>query len=41
MNHVGSKGTVWWQFRLEEGVLETPPENDERWITIEKTGEKI
>lgn len=36
VDHVGSKGTVWRQFRLEEGVLETPPENDERWITIEK-----
>ena len=22
------------------GPLETPPENDEKWITIEKTGEK-
>ncbi len=36
VDHVGSKGTVWRQFRLEEGILETPPENDERWITIEK-----
>ena len=35
VDHVGSKGTVWRQFRLEEGLLETPPENDERWITIE------
>ena len=41
VDHVGSKGTVWRQFRMEEGILETPPENDDRWITIEKTGEKI
>lgn len=36
VDHVGSKGTVWQQFRLEEGPLKTPPENDERWIPIEK-----
>jgi len=40
VDHVGSKGTVWRQFRMEKGILETPPENDDRWITIEKTGEK-
>lgn len=36
VDHVGSKGTVWRQFRLKEGLLETPLENDDRWITIEK-----
>jgi len=36
VDHVGSKGTIWQQFSLKEGILETPPENDERWITIEK-----
>ena len=41
VDHVGSKGTVWRQFRLEEGPLETPPENDDRWIPIEKRGEAL
>ena len=30
MYHARSKGTVGRQFRLEEGILETPPKNDER-----------
>jgi CRISPR-associated protein Cas5t len=37
VDHVGSKETVWRQFRLQDGMLETPSENDNRWITIQNT----
>jgi len=30
MYHEGSKGTALRQFRLEEGILETTPEDDVR-----------
>jgi CRISPR-associated protein Cas5t len=34
VDHVGSKGTIWGQFRLAPGELSEPPESDHRWITI-------
>jgi len=34
VDHVGSKGTIWRQFRLSTMSLETPPVDDSRWITI-------
>jgi CRISPR-associated protein Cas5t len=34
VDHVGSKGTVWGQFRLAPGELAEPPASDPRWITI-------
>ncbi|MBW7864433.1 MAG: type I-MYXAN CRISPR-associated protein Cas5/Cmx5/DevS [Candidatus Hydrogenedentes bacterium] len=34
VDHVGSKGTRWEQFGLRDALLEPPPENDDRWITI-------
>lgn len=34
VDHVGSKGTVWKQFRLQEQRLELPPAEDPRWIRI-------
>jgi len=34
VDHVGSKDTIWSQFSLKPGKLETPPENDPRWICI-------
>jgi len=35
VDHVGSKNTVWKQFSLQHDCLETPEENDPRWITID------
>ncbi len=35
VDHVGSKGTRWGQFRLHEAALQQPREGDPRWITIE------
>jgi len=35
VDHVGSAGTVWRQFRREEGVLKAPGADDPRWIVIE------
>lgn len=45
VDHVGSRGTIWGQFSLKPWKLETPPENDPRWICIisqnnEKVSEK-
>lgn len=34
VDHVGSKGTVWKQFRLQQQRLEVPPTEDARWIPI-------
>jgi len=34
VDHVGSKGTVYKQFRLVEDLLKTPSGDDHRWITI-------
>ncbi len=34
VDHVGSRGTRWGQFNFFEGILETPPVNDPRWIEI-------
>jgi len=34
VDHVGSKGTVWKQFSIEEHRVEIPPKEDLRWITI-------
>jgi CRISPR-associated protein Cas5t len=34
VDHVGSKGTVWEQFRLTPGELSEPLASDPRWITI-------
>jgi CRISPR-associated protein Cas5t len=34
VDHVGSKGTIWEQFRLAPGELTEPPVSDPRWITI-------
>jgi CRISPR-associated protein Cas5t len=34
VDHIGSKGTRWEQFRVREQVLQTPPRDDLRWITI-------
>lgn len=34
VDHVGSKNTVWGQFRLWPGTLTEPPPGDPRWITI-------
>ncbi len=39
VDHVGSKNTVFGQFRLYQQQLELPPENDVRWIVI--VNEKI
>lgn len=34
VDHVGSKETVWRQFKLEENSLDMPIANDKKWITI-------
>lgn len=34
VDHVGSKSTIWEQFRLAPGELSEPPASDPRWITI-------
>jgi len=34
VDHVGSKGTVWQQFKLAYNSLEIPPREDSRWIEI-------
>jgi CRISPR-associated protein Cas5t len=34
VDHVGSKGTRWVQFRLDQGPLQTPGEDDPCWIAI-------
>jgi len=34
VDHVGSKGTVWRQFNLDEAPLIEPEEEDPRWIPI-------
>lgn len=34
VDHVGSKGTIWGQFRLAPEQLSEPPASDPRWITI-------
>ena len=34
VDHVGSKGTIWQQFRMMPGELAEPPASDPRWITI-------
>jgi len=38
VDHVGSKGTKWGQFRLVEMPPSEPPADDQRWITIEPPG---
>lgn len=38
VDHVGSKGTNWEQFRLNEQDLNMPLKDDPRWITIEPRG---
>lgn len=38
VDHVGSMGTSWGQFRLENQDLSTPLEGDPRWITIKPRG---
>lgn len=35
VDHVGSSGTRWEQFGLRDAPLETPPDGDERWVTIQ------
>jgi len=35
VDHVGSKGTRWEQFAIQNGSLAAPPAEDPRWITIE------
>ncbi len=34
VDHVGSRGTRWFQFRYSEGPLKEPSPEDKRWITI-------
>ncbi len=35
VDHVGSEGTIWQQFKIEEDILDMPPSpEDKRWITI-------
>ena len=34
VDHVGSKGTRWGQFRLQRGPLNAPEHDDPRWIRI-------
>ena len=34
VDHVGSKGSHWMQFRLTEAPLADPPPDDDRWIII-------
>jgi len=34
VDHVGSKGTIWQQFRMMPGELAEPPASDPRWTTI-------
>ena len=34
VDHVGSKGTRWGQFRLLESLLSEPPLDDPRWVSI-------
>lgn len=34
VDHVGSKGTRWTQFRIERAPLIEPPQADSRWINI-------
>ena len=34
VDHVGSKGTIWEQFRMVPGELSEPLASDPRWITI-------
>lgn len=38
VDHVGSKGTNWRQFRIVEGPLTEPEVADTRWISIEPPG---
>jgi CRISPR-associated protein Cas5t len=35
VDHVGSKGTNWVQFRVESAPLKEPSPDDPRWITIQ------
>jgi len=34
VDHVGSKGTVWGQFKVSEGNLGVPQSDDPKWIVI-------
>ncbi len=38
VDHVGSKGTRWTQFKLEDGPLETPSLDDPKWVIITPPG---
>lgn len=35
VDHIGSKGTNWGQFRLAKMPLTIPPKEDPRWVTIQ------
>ncbi len=41
VDHVGSKGTRWGQFRLEDAPLDEPPVSGPRWITIQPPEQDI